>query len=594
MDDFDGWFCGVGNYPLLTALFDQLQEPLAPTTKSTFLLKPAPDDLSMYSQDKTFNYASVPQNIADAMTTESLYTDYSTNTFNVTYYNTSEAFSTTYFDIYEQSTIDTYYETTTTEHNLTNKPMTFLSSSSTKSPDVYAKTTLSQALKIEARLERANASIQTNNATNNTEAYVNITEAVLMKPQILTTTENRSDFTSAINKIMLTSVASNISEMLYGGSQSNIHVTTPKIKPLHVLDVFDQGIDISGTVSKKASIEDRLTVKRPVTHKQSISTPVREKESVSSPVTVPQSILLNGQQPTRSLIVESMPVKTPKTEHKPIKTGKIENMYNTNQLSLQTQTKGASGEINPLVGPKQVTDVLDYIHRKPAVNPGRILSTDIIFNPSRKPQTAKSISFRKAKHNSHRVSVIKPRFIFPVAVQTPKSRNSINVNGRQAVHRTINTSTRKSLTRATNRRATNTKQTQNPTHFGSARNQQLISRDLQKQRKSNRIINKPIDIRNKINSGLSTVHRKPDSKIGLLRSIRPRTQTGIPSNENYKTPVNIQIRNDHPHTGISENKIINQVNQQQQSFEFKVPSRKQAKPVLSFVNLSELGLVLPN
>ena len=89
MDDFDGSFCNQGIYPLLTALFDQFQAPLPPTTILTTYLE------------------SAMANAYDVSTTgmpDSTTTTYNTETFD---------YNATYFEDFLNTT-EPYFETTTT------------------------------------------------------------------------------------------------------------------------------------------------------------------------------------------------------------------------------------------------------------------------------------------------------------------------------------------------------------------------------------------------------------------------------------------------------------------------------------------------
>ena len=255
----------------------------------------------------------------------------------------------------------------------------------------------------------------------------------------------------------------------------------------------------------------------------------------------------------------------------------------------------------PVAEPTHVKDVLDFIHQKAPVNPKRVLSSNIIFNTKRKVPVARVSKQVQSRKESRKFPIIKPRFIFP-AVQNPQSRNVVRNSGPDVV-KSVGSKhlVRSKIENNRDGSAAKSNSVRNPLKtFVNNRNQQQIANALQtllsKQNRVQTLKSPPVpkglpnDLRvsnSKVSPQpdfLSTIVRKrqPEKKVNKSFPSKSRLSQGLLTSDTIKLPVS----SEYVRTKIQK-KLL-------QSVPFKVPSRQQTKPVFSFVNFSELGLVLPN
>ena len=519
MDDFHGLFCQEGMFPLLTAIVDQLQVHLPPTTKPLFSINNAarttidstpPTTYFLDAENATYLYDFTDFTSTEIFSNESTTTtNYTTNLYSETTISPTSLYQTTSemtTGNYSQQIIDQSPKIKVADTNSSDKSSQKQFPMPTNSQHT-AHTTQIKSSKIEIfdvlqrsgeALSKAVKDIGTSTTTGNEREValsapmqtlqspmidkeqfhmpLTAAESPRTKPQISQSSITKPDvqmLKPGNNKpepqqpeAAITNSKPQLPPSVLTGKEyqslepsiTRIDSQMPDIIPTHQLTRAD--ITRPGESLLQSDIS-RIEQQAPQTNKHKTKTRmpqpalsdenVRLKSSIHSdpkqeiPVITKQEHALHMPLPRETeleLHINSNKLSSFMNHNARDGIQPQQNARNTRFMNTHDKKTGQSDSTpkvdlsvlkrtikdkrlqKPISVPKSgnVNDVLEYIHENGKSGRGRVLSTDTIFKPR-----INSISTKQPKTLPHRMSIIKPRFIFP-AMSKPNVYNKASQN----------------------------------------------------------------------------------------------------------------------------------------------------------------------
>ena len=695
MDDFDGKFCQQGQYPLLTAIIEQLLAPLTPTTKPILSFDNAPETTTEsissttygFDADNTTYYYDYP----DFTTTDRHSSDSTTDPYNI---------STTSYSDSESTFIPQTTPTVTTEN--TTSLISRLAQASvadsdslgnkTRNPSVVSNSDNALQMmptKHEASLVLSNSGPKSSATMNNTttkltgdqtkneliplkrqsttvrkEPFPHIeSEVVRTEPQMSESIFSTTDVTIAESNIKETlqlpkNAMTYANNQMHSSNTKKNYSSIPEISNLKTISKSympeitpAQVLANSKTIGALhqtdiATINTDLETRKANTH--SVNNREQQSGLQNGNKRFQSDFALDKKQKEGLTNMQQQSLHSTKTDsrlHQVAKTPTLNTASERKIVIAPDKNIHADSTVKSMkqgIGRAPTTDnvnaILDYIHSNGNSGGGRILSTDTIFKTN-------SISTKVPKTLPRKMPVIKPRFIYPKSIKPPvynrdafdtfarkhelnvqhaDRHNKASVKRHQSfdsfrkqpmnIHKGT-TSERKPNAFKSNKLRSEMSTEQR--HDKKVTNSPLFNWNINtRDRTKQQNIATPLESKNRLQrlhsisgdvsqSGgpkklvevLST-DINPIQKITLSRdvNIEANNKRGVKMKNinRFRNKIDLDVKQiNTPRSGMIANvRRVSDTKPMDDNI-FKIPSIQKTKPVLSFVDFKELGLVVP-